>query len=166
MMRSKTLFTIGLIILSLLFCPTLSAKKVICIDDNGNANDGFLNGHEGWERQEAGPDDVIVKGGSLTDCMAQLAEGDELVIVAHGVNGGEGFNWGGQTYWGFGDGDDEMPVPEGFDELKIHIKFCSCWSARDPDGPGTDTPLTDKLKDKAGAGTTAEGFLVWGGFSV
>lgn len=144
-----------------LFSVGLSAKKVICIDDNGDANDGFLNGHEGWERQEAGPDDVIIKGGTLTACMANLADGDTLVIVAHGNNEGEGFEWGGMVYSEFGAGDGEMPLPDGFDGLDIHIKFCTCWSARDPDGPGVDnpdTPLTDKLKDAAGDSSTAEGF--------
>jgi len=145
----------------ILFSVGLSAKKVICIDDNGDANDGFLNGHEGWERQEAGPDDVIIKGGTLTACMANLVAGDILVIVAHGNNGGEGFEWGGMVYSEFGAGAGEMPLPPGFDALNIHIKFCSCWSARDPDGPGADnpdTPLTDKLKNAAGESSTAEGF--------
>lgn len=150
-----------LLLIFILSGLSLSAKKVVCIDDNGDPNDGFLNGHEAWERQEAGADDVIQKGGSLTDCMDQLEDGDTLVIVAHGTNEGEGFNWGGTNYTDFGSGAGEMPVPADFGDLDIHIKFCTCWSARDPDGPGEDnpdTPLTDKLKDKAGSGSTAEGF--------
>ncbi|MBL7941519.1 MAG: hypothetical protein JNM00_02075 [Flavobacteriales bacterium] len=145
----------------LLLTPDASARKVICIDDNGNANDGFLNGHEGWERQNAKPGDVIQKGGSLTDCINQLQNGDTLVIVAHGYGSGQGFQWGGEDYEGFGDDEGEMPLPPGFNKTGIHIKFCSCWSARDPDGPGADNPdtsLLDKLKSAMGGGATGEGF--------
>lgn len=150
-----------LLLLFILGGLSLSAKKVVCIDDNGDPNDGFLNGHEGWERQEAGPDDIVIKGGSLTDCLDQLEDGDTLVIVAHGNGEGSGFEWGGDIYTGFGDGEGEMPVPADFGEKTIHIKFCTCWSARDPDGPGPDNPdkpLTEKILCKVDTGSTAGGF--------
>jgi hypothetical protein len=157
MKNLRTIISLNSLILFLLLSLNVDAKKIVCIDDGGDA---FLNAHEGWERQNADDDTVIQVGGSLADCLAQLANGDQLVIVAHGFNGGEGFIWGGQHYYGFGDGEDEMPVPEGFDELTgIKVDFCSCWSNKDPDGAdGDDTSLCSKIKDALGTGATAKGF--------
>ena len=146
---------IVLIVLALSY--DASAKKVICVD---GAGDGYLNNHEGWERQNMQPGDIIQVGGNLTDCMAQLMDGDELVIIAHGNNRGTGFKWGGMIYTGFGAGPGKMPVPPNFAGLDgVTVHFCSCWSKRDPDGTGTDTPLTEKIKDAmGGTGNTADGF--------
>ncbi len=157
MKNLRTIISLNSLILFLLLSLNVDAKKIVCIDSGG---DGFLNAHEGWERQNADDDTVIQVGGSLTDCLAQLEDGDQLVIVAHGINGGEGFKWGNGYYYGFGDGEDEMPVPDGFDELEnIKVDFCTCWSKKDPDGAdGDDTSLCDKIEDALGAGSSANGF--------
>ena len=161
-MRANITFALlNTFFLFLFISNPLQAKKVVCIDDGGDAGmDVFLWAHEGWERQNADDDTVIQVGGSLTDCLAQLEDGDQLVIVAHGFNGGEGFNWGNNSYTGFGDGEGEMPVPDGFDELdNITVDFCTCWSARDPDGAdGEDTSLCSKIEEALGDNTTSNGF--------
>ena len=135
-------------------------KKVICIDADDSA---FVNNHEGYERQRGlGPNDVIRMGGNLTDHLAQVANNDELVIIAHGAGEGQGFNWGDTTYIGFGAGANQMPVPPGFGNLRnVTVKFCSCWSARDPDGAGPNRSLTAKILDAMGGadkGHTISGF--------
>lgn len=137
----------------------LHAKRVVCISADPD-DDGFLKIHEGWEWQNKKDDTVIQVGGSLTDCLAQLENGDELVIVAHGNNSGTGFKWNGTVYTGFGEGEGNMPVPDGFGALNnITVDFCTCWSKRDPDGAdGGDTSLADKLKDQLGDGATVNGF--------
>lgn len=161
-MRANSTFALlNTFLLFLFLSNPIQAKKVVCIDDGGDdGTDTFLSAHEGWERQNADDDTVIQVGGSLTDCLAQLEDGDQLVIVAHGFNGGEGFNWGNSSYTGFGDGEGEMPVPDGFDELdNITVDFCTCWSGTDPDGAdGEDTSLCSKIEEALGDGTTSNGF--------
>ena len=138
-----------------------SAKKVICVD---GCNTPYVNNHEGWARDQMVAGDVIQVGGSLADCLAMLANGDQLIIIAHGSGVGTGFTWGGMTYTGFGNGANQgtnpYPVPAGFGMLmNITVDFCSCWSDRDPDGPtGNDRSLTDKIEDALGAGANANGF--------
>ena len=66
----------------------------------------FLWAHEGYERDRLQDGDTLVAGGSLTECLALLEDGDELVIVAHGIevedgNKGVGFLRGGMPYFGF-----------------------------------------------------------------
>lgn len=135
------------------------AKKVICVD---GCNSAFVNNHEGYERANMAAGDVIQVGGNLQDCLAMLANGDTLVIIAHGFGMGQGFIWGGAQYTGFGGGAGQHPVPAGFGALMmINVKFCSCWSAKDPDGAGANTPLTEKIRDAmggAGNGHTVGGF--------
>ena len=135
-----------------LWSPDAVAKKVICIDGGGDA---YLNNHEGWSRAGATvPRDVIQVGGNLLDCLSQLDPGDTLVIVAHGWNFGDAFTWGGTQYTGFGPGPGQgtnpHPTPPdwkfGF-FVDVTVNFCSCWSARDPDGGGPDRSLTDKIAD-------------------
>lgn len=155
--KSMPLLCAGVILMAM--PADLLAKRVVCID-GPHDNDAFINNHEGWERQNAADDTIILVGGSLTDCLAQVEDGDELVIIAHGVNEGEGFFWGGQAYYGFGDGEEEMPLPDGFSDLTgISIDFCACWSTRDPDGAdGEDTSLADKISDAVDAGASVNGF--------
>lgn len=124
-------------------------RTIICIDD---VNDDFTNNAEGYLRAQYPNATIKRGGGTLTDCMGQLRNGDTLIIVCHGLNNGEGFRWGGNNYFGFGGGEDDLPVPPGFNNLRnITVRFISCWSARDPDGPtGADRPLTDKIRDAMG----------------
>jgi hypothetical protein len=147
-------------------------RRIVCIDQRKDAmgmpiEDGFLSNHEGYERARAGDNDVIVRGGTLTDCLAMVQNGDTLVIVTHGVsiNGmnGAGFEWCGQVYRGFGNGPMQMPVPPGFgNHMNVTVQFCSCWSDNDPDGPtGQDTSLTDKIEQALGGtgnGNNADGY--------
>lgn len=110
------------------------AKKVICIDGAAGNKSVFLNNHEGYERALGlGGADVIQIGGNLTDCLAQLVNGDELVIIAHGAPGS--FQWGGQQFTGFGNGVGQMPVPAGFNNLmNLTVRLCSCHSTAVPQG--------------------------------
>ena len=72
------------------------AKKVICIDVQPGAQSRFLNNHEGYERALGlGQNDVIHFDGDLAACLGMVANGDELVIIAHGAPGS--FDWGNQT---------------------------------------------------------------------
>lgn len=146
-----------LIFMIFLLVTSVSARKVICIDQ-GAADDSFLNGSEGRERQEAQTGDLIIKGGSLQACLDSLATGDSLIIVAHGIEDGSGFYWGGVQYDGFGDGPDQMPVPSSLSGKTIHIRFVGCMSSRDPDATGPKKSVKDNLKDKCGPGSTATGF--------
>jgi hypothetical protein len=124
---------------------------VICVDQ-GLVEDAYLSNHEGWERANMAPGDVIMVGGFLQDCLAMVADGDELVIISHGYGMGAGFWWGGMVFTGFGPGPGQgghpHPVPPGFDMLDhVQVRLCNCWSARDPDGGGPDRSLTMKVLD-------------------
>lgn len=136
------------------------AKRVICID---GAGDAFLNNAEGYYRANPLPGDVISVGGNLTDCLAQVADGDQIVIVAHGGNNGATFTWGGMQYTGFGGGQGTMPVPPGFNMLRrVDAQLVWCYSARDPDGDGPDRTFRQKMVDALGgpnSGNTAGGYL-------
>lgn len=167
-MRSLTLLSLALL---LLLPGALSAqrKRLILVDD---CNSSFVNNHEGYERALAVPrgwTKEIHIGGNLTQHLGRLNDGDELVIIAHGSGGGSGFVWGTdgagmpRIFSGFGAGADEMPVPAGFAQLRnIRVRFCSCWSAADPDGAqGPDRPLLRELIDAmggAGRGHTGSGY--------
>src|ERR1043165_1789567 len=75
---------------SLAMATSAPAKRVVCIDQKKDGSgtpmeDGYLSNHEGWERQNLTTNDIIVKGGSLTDCLARVASGDTLVLIAHGI---------------------------------------------------------------------------------
>jgi len=145
-----------ILIFALFLSAGLYAKKVICVD---GCNSGFVNNHEGYERSQMAVGDVIQVGGNLTTCLNMLMNGDELIIIAHGTGTGTGFIWGGITYTGFGGGAGQYPVPAGFGTLmNITVKFCSCWSARDPDGGGADSSLVDKIVAALGAGSAGSGF--------
>lgn len=144
----------------LVLAGTAYGKKVICVD---GCNSAFVNNHEGYERALGlAATDVIQVGGSLTDCLAMLVNGDTLVIIAHGTGTGTCFVWDGMEYTGFGAGAGQLPVPDGFAALRnITFRFCTCWSARDPDGGGADTSLVDKLTGAmggAGRGHVPGGF--------
>jgi hypothetical protein len=115
-----------------------------------------------------GANDVLLIGGNLSDCLAQVANGDQLIIITHGWDNGTKFRWGGMEYTGFGNGPGQgtnpHPVPPGFGSLmNVTVEFCACWSKQDPDGAGgTDRPLTHKIVDAMGGddnGHTADGFM-------
>ena len=160
-------------VLAAAFCTTVDAKTVVILDIKQDGmgqptEDGYLSNMEGYTRGEidttAG--DVVVRGGSMTDALAQVADGDTVVIIVHGLTGpggnGFGFTWGGQQYTGFGTGAGLMPVPAGFNTKRnVTIKFRSCWSDNDPDGTGGgDTSLNSKLLVAMGSDptNTASGF--------
>jgi hypothetical protein len=145
------------------------AKRVICIDGAGGGMDPAINIKEGYERALGitSPPDVVSIGGALTDCLAMVANDDELVIIAHGGPGT--FDWGGMTYTGFGMGPGLMPVPPGFGALTgVHARFCACFSANDP--KGADTSVTSKLLEAmggaGGTGNTVGGFQAEAGPGV
>lgn len=136
-----TVYIVAVLLLSVLAATTpLQAKHVYCIDHDPADEDGFLTSAEGWIRANADASDVISLDGSLTDCLAMVEDGDQLTIVAHAADGGEGFEWGGTKYYGFGGTD--MPVPPNFNKLQaVSVHFVSCWSD-DPE------PLEDNLLQK------------------
>ena len=83
-------------------------------------------------------------------------------------NTGEAFTWGGVNYTGLGGGANQgtnpHPVPANFGSLmNVTVQFCTCWSARDPDGGGADRSLSDKIVDalnrRANSGNSASGFI-------
>jgi hypothetical protein len=141
---------------------TNRGKTVLCVD---SLNEGAVNEGEGWERVGLGPVDVVQNGGQLPACLAQVAAGDDLVIVAHGVpatnaigqvvGGATGFVWGGNTFTGFGNGAGQganpSPLPPGFDRLTnatVTLKICYAGSA-----PAAGTPsLVSKMLAAMGGG--------------
>jgi hypothetical protein len=158
--RRPILSFIAVLAAILFVASAADAKRVICID---GAGDTFLNNAEGYYRVNQFPGDVISRGGSLTDCMAQLQDGDGLYIVTHGGNNGGNFTWGGMQYTGFGNGAGLMPVPAGFDtRRRVDVQLVWCYSARDPDGNGPEKPFRQKMVDALGgpnSGNTAGGYL-------
>ena len=146
--RAARLAGIVLLLFLAAFPGAASAKRVVCIDGGG---DGFLTNKEGFFRARNVAGNVVSVGGNLTDCLAQVAAGDELVIGAHGGNNGAHFVWGGQNYTGFGSGQGQMALPPGFDNLsRVSVSLCMCFSDRDPDGDGPDKSLVDKMKAAMG----------------
>lgn len=148
---SRFIRSLILVVCAMIAAPVATAqaqpRTIICIDD---VNDDFTNNAEGYLRAQY-PNAIITRGGNLRDCMAQLNNGDTLIIVCHGLNNGEGFQWGGNNYFGFGTGPDDMPVPPGFGNLhNITVQWITCWSNNDPDGSGEDRPLTEKIRDAMG----------------
>jgi hypothetical protein len=171
--KRRSLFT-GLVSVFMILCllPAAGiAKLVICIDHDPAAEDGFLASAEGWARTLATvPPDVICLNGNIEDCLANLEDGDSLILIAHGLADEDGtdqgseFRWGGNDYRGFGTGPGEAPVPEGFSDLEnVWYRIVSCWSANDPDGEGgTDESMVDKLGDAMGGPThehTGSGYV-------
>ncbi len=168
-------FLLFLGLLVALAAPLSAAAKTVVILDikldgmSQPTEDGFLSNMEGYARSQidtkAG--DIVVRGGSLTDALAQVADGDTVIIIMHGRTGpggnGFGFTWGGEQYTGFGSGPGLMPIPAGFDQREnVTVEIGACWSANDPDGAsGGDTSLTDKILVAMGsdATNTASGFV-------
>jgi hypothetical protein len=133
------------------------AKRVVCVDEYEDEHLEFIHSKEGYERARAMKEEVtpqFVLGGELKDCLAKVADNDELVIIAHGdkVLNEDGsmstvFFYNGVEYEGFGDGDRLAPLPPGFNALKnVTVTFCTCYSALDLDGPGgPQKSLLDQL---------------------
>ncbi len=108
------------------------AKTVALIDNS--YNDKFLNCGEGWVRATGLPDDNIQVGGSFTTGLGRLADGDSLIIVAHGTSPGS-FVWAKTEYTDFGGAAGQMPVPAGFGARKnVTVRYVTCFSATAPTG--------------------------------
>lgn len=134
----------------------LHAKRVICIAQPG---DGCIHIAEGYERARAKMDGVAVHpvvGGALIDCLAKVANNDELVIIAHGrpIENDAGtrtrtkLKYNDKWYRGFGSNDDNLaPVPSGFAALRnVKVTFFACYSALDVDGDkSSHRSLLDQL---------------------
>ena len=151
--RSLIVSIVSAFLILCLLPATGLAKLVICIDHDPAAEDGYLASAEGYARTLATvPPDVICLDDGIQDCLANLEDGDSLILIAHGLGDGYAFEWGDQTYTGFGGGEGQAPVPAGFAGLdNIWYRIVSCWSANDPDGEGgTDKSLVDKLEDAMG----------------
>jgi hypothetical protein len=147
------------------FALDVQAKKIVCVaPPSNNTGDGFLNSAEGYERSTMKPGDVIVNCNNpgkdcLKACIEQAQDGDELVIIAHGLEDGEGFVWGNDTIRHF---IDENAVPIGPDELglntnlgninNVKITFKTCYSNLD------DPSLPEKLGNFFGDNVKLKGF--------
>ena len=157
----------------LLFSGVAGAKTVVIIDIKLDAmgnptEDGYLSNMEGYTlgQIDQSMGDLVFRGGNFTTALAQVADGDTVVIIVHGLTGsggkGFGFTWGGLQYTGFGTGGQMMPVPADFNQrLNVTIEFRACYSANDPDGStGTDVSLNDKILHAMGdhSSNTANGF--------
>jgi hypothetical protein len=184
----RSVRVLGVLVLALM-CSSLAAhaaeppkpKRVVCITAD---NSSFANNIEGWERQQAArrgaPQTIFIIGGKIEDCLANVADGDTLVLIVHGgqsdgsPNGT--FTWNidkdtKRTYDGFGGGLQPAPVPNGFANLKnVSVVFDSCYSCAFP-GPPDNRTLCDKIlsaMNKAnGNGNSCIGFLgvAYGGVS-
>ena len=160
--RAASGFTL-LLALLLFLSSDVQAKKIVCIAPAvGDATDGFLHSHEGYERstQEAG--DMIMlcaDTACLRSCIDQVGNGDELVIVAHGYAQGAAFIWGTDTIWGFGNGAGQMKPSQGWSlKNNVKLRFCSCWSSNVHDPSGTHPPLVDDLAQEFGSTSSKKGY--------
>lgn len=141
-------------------------KRVVCISVKVDAGgqpteDGYLASYEGWVRKNPQEGDVIIRGGNLTDCLANVQNGDTLIIIAHGVkicdpSGGElriEFAWGATRYIGFGNGTNEVALPAGFNtRTNVKVELGMCYSKRDVDAGGPEKSLAVKILDALGGG--------------
>jgi hypothetical protein len=133
----------------------VSAKTVALIDNS--FKDTFLNCGEGWVRATGVPDANIQIGGNFTNGLATLASGDVLIIVAHSTGAGN-FVWGKTAYTGFGNGPNQMPLPNGFANLnQMTVNFVTCFSATAPAG-GTSI-LSQLLTAMSGGDAVGSGFV-------
>jgi hypothetical protein len=139
---------IVLICVAALLTMPAYAKKVVCIS---GPIDPYLANAEGYEREHLAKDDQIKTGlttaQDFKDCLALVASGDTLIIIAHGNKDGA-IDWGGSLYYGFGTAFVDLPVPDNFDQLKnLTIQMISCYSDCVP--PGGDS-LCNKIKKASG----------------
>jgi len=143
------------------------AKTVVIIDIKLEAGqpveDGYLSNKEGHSRAGLREGDVVIRGGSLTDALAQVESGDTVVIICHSRMD-QGFTWQGELYRDFLPHQEDPPagpmmLPEGFENLEnVTIKLETCYSDRvDPD---SDDTLAQRLlaEMKEDSGNEVTGF--------
>lgn len=150
-------FSFLTLLLILSFFPNDSySRKVVCIDSASYTFNSFSANHEGWERQNARPGDIIEVAGNLDSCLKKLMNGDTLVMITHG-NPGQ-FTWGGDWYDGIGNDTSAInpyPVHAGFDTLKnVFAKMCMCYSDSAADATGS---MVDKMKKAMGGTANGNG---------
>lgn len=139
-------------------------KRVIFVANNKQSSWG-----EGYYRQNPQPKDQFVReaaGGNLSDAWGKLANGDTLIIIAHGTTGGgaielkdtvrDGFKVQGGTGTGTGAGcGSAFPLPKR-SLNNIHVELKVCYSDTDPTGAPTSVTSTI-LPLVNGTGNTATG---------
>lgn len=164
-MRLFPFVPLGLALL-LAHSPAFS-KTIVCINDDGTSDIRTAEGH--YRSLLTIPPDEVHLGGSLTDCLDRAANGDRVIIIAHGLPGG--FIWDGTAYGGFGPGTGAgvapHPVPTGFGTRQnLKIRIVSCFSAADPDSTDTENDgpqisVTSSMDSvfATGSGSTCSGFL-------
>jgi hypothetical protein len=143
------------------------AKTVVIVDiklfDGQPEEDGFLSNREGHARAGLREGDVVIRGGSLTDALAQVENGDTVLIICHSRMD-QGFRWQGELYRDFLPHQEDPPegpmmLPEGFENLEnVTIKLETCYSERvDPD---SDDTLAQRLlwEMKEDSGNAVTGF--------
>jgi hypothetical protein len=108
-------------------------KRVVCITGDGS---GYANNVEGYERilkqnaekDKKQPHSSIYVGGKITTCLAKVAGGDTLVIVAHGSKGDFSWNDDKDTKKSY-DSFAQVSLPNGFGKLtNVSVIFDSCYS--------------------------------------
>lgn len=146
-------------------------KKVVIVDGSNNA---FVNIAEAVERGNAlsGSDLYFVGGNqaAFDAALANVANGDTLVVIANGYNNGQAFLWDGNLYNDFQviagytptpGVPGAMPVSASLASLTgVTVRMCVSWSAKDPDGAGVDTSLVAKMGVATNA--TANGNVISG----
>jgi len=165
---------------TLMACATIAGaqpmpRRWVIVDARAAGAPGlsFLSNAEGYERARAAqagqPATTFQVGGNFTTFLGNVASDDELVIIAHSAIERTSSTdrtikrfamiFGGTPFFGFGPGMGEMPLPAGFANLmNVRVTMHTCYSARDPDGNGAETALTDKLRARMGAGCTVTGY--------
>jgi hypothetical protein len=181
-LRAARLFVAWSLLLSLLAPAAAFAKTVICIDAR---DERFCTCAEGYYRSKypVPPNEIHVTK-NLHDCLSHVADGDVVIVVAHGQN--EANNWGGvfnfgdSTWAGFGPGGgSKVPVgsppapgfpltPTFLSRRNLIIKLVMCWSGFDPDQEGPRKSSVKSLEGAfpGGSGVTVTGFEGTAGFPV
>lgn len=128
-----SLFLLNGVAIGSVAAETPQAKRVVCITGDGS---GYSNNIEGYERilaknaekDKKQPQSTIKVGGKIKECLAEVANGDTLVMVAHGHKGGFTWNDDKETKKAY-DTFAEVPLPNGFDKLtNVSVIFDACYS--------------------------------------
>jgi hypothetical protein len=179
-LRVARRFVAWSLLLSLLAPVAAHAKTVICIDDR---DEKYCRSAEGYYRSQypVPPNEIHVTK-NLHDCLSHVADGDVVIIVAHGQNEannfGGVFSFGDSTWAGFGAGSGvnvgappappfKLP-PTFLNRHNITIKLVMCWSGFDPDQAGPKKSSVKSLQDQFGgaSGVTVTGYTGTADFPV
>jgi hypothetical protein len=157
-------------ILATLSCHSVFAvSRVVCVSDEklGSDDARYVTAYEGWARNQAEKDIAtksigaaqFVVGGALADCIGKVQDGDQLLIIAHGCDGGGQFKWAPApdqdriTYNGFDSiAGSENNIPNTWGQRKnVTATLGMCFGCLQPT-KGDKRSLCKKLLDEMMAG--------------